>query len=174
MGVRPLAVVACVLVAVANDLAAAAVLRSAAPAPAPAPPPALAAETPPAFVSPRDPSPLAVPARTETTEPETDAATPPSAPPSTSPPTGKGDVPRTAALVALTSARDSLPMCRRPGGPEGPGSATVRFRGEDPPEISLAAPYDGTSVGACIARRLARSAGLVPPNTLVLEVPFDL
>ncbi len=74
---------------------------------------------------------------------------------------------RVEAMVA------SLPICRR-GDADGPGLARILFASNGSVEVSLSAPYVGTSTGACIARRLARAA--VPRNgePLAITVRFSI
>lgn len=67
--------------------------------------------------------------------------------------------PRRAGLRAVVAVQlESLPICRRAGGPEGPGLAEVTYRPDGTASISLSRNYAGSSVGACVARRFGNAA----------------
>ncbi len=83
----------------------------------------------------------------EPQEPELQAA-PTEKPP---PPDQRAPLNRATALTSLSVAANSATACKRDGGPTGVGSVTVTFSPEGPvSSVNVAAPFAGTSVGACI------------------------
>lgn len=110
---------------------------------------------------------------------EAKPARPPSPKPS-APVTSAGDAaaPRSVDVAdlkqALATRIEALPICRRPGGPEGPGIAEVTFSGDGRARVGLSEPYASTPVGACIARRLAGAAATFDGEPVTLRVRFDL
>ena len=65
-------------------------------------------------------------------------------------------------------------MCRRPGGPEGPGLAEVTFTGDGRAQVALTEPYANTPVGSCVARRFAGAAKPFDGEPVTVKVRFDL
>jgi hypothetical protein len=66
------------------------------------------------------------------------------------------------AKASLGGALQTIPICRRGDGPDGPGVAEVTFdNGGEVARIGLSPPYAGTSVGRCITRRFAGAS--IPP-----------
>jgi len=86
-----------------------------------------------------------VPAAIETSKPAPEAA------PKSPPPDERAPINRSAASAALSAAAGSAGSCRREGGPTGPGTAIVTFSPDGPvASVTLAAPFAGTPVGACV------------------------
>jgi len=75
---------------------------------------------------------------------------------------------------ALTIQMQSLPICRRANGPEGPGIAEVTFIGEGRARVGLSEPYANTPVGSCVARRLAGAAMPFDGEPVTLRIRFEL
>jgi serine/threonine-protein kinase len=69
------------------------------------------------------------------------------------PPSGeRGPFSRGAATSALAKAASRALACKSADGPSGSGRATVTFSPEGPASnVSVSAPFAGTSVGACVA-----------------------
>jgi eukaryotic-like serine/threonine-protein kinase len=68
------------------------------------------------------------------------------------PPGERGSFNRGAATSALANAARRAAACKSDDGPTGSGRATVTFSPDGPASnVSVAAPFAGTSVGACIA-----------------------
>ena len=86
------------------------------------------------------------------------------------------DAPADVAVLkqALTIQMESLPMCRRANGPEGPGIADVTFIGEGRVRVGLSEPYANTPVGSCVARRLAGAATPFDGEPVTLRIRFEL
>jgi hypothetical protein len=59
---------------------------------------------------------------------------------------------------AVARSMVALPICRKPGGPIGPGRAAVTFDPSGSVQVLLAPPYAGTAAGACVARRVGNAA----------------
>ena len=66
---------------------------------------------------------------------------------------------KAAAISALTSAASSAGSCKKPGGPTGPGKATVTFApsGRVTTATVAGGTYSGTSVGGCVASVFRRA-----------------
>ena len=68
------------------------------------------------------------------------------------PPGERGSFNRGAATSALASAARRAAACKSDDGPTGSGRATVTFSPDGPASsVNVAAPFAGTSVGACVA-----------------------
>jgi hypothetical protein len=68
------------------------------------------------------------------------------------PPSERGAFSRGAATSALAGAARRAQACKSDEGPTGSGRATVTFSPDGPPSnVSVSAPFAGTSVGACVA-----------------------
>ena len=68
------------------------------------------------------------------------------------PPSERGSFNRGAATSALAGAAQRAQACKSPDGPSGSGRATVTFSPDGPTSnVSVSAPFAGTSVGACVA-----------------------
>jgi serine/threonine protein kinase len=64
----------------------------------------------------------------------------------------RGPFSRGAATSALATAARRAAGCKSEDGPSGPGRATVTFSPDGPASnVSVSAPFAGTSVGACVA-----------------------
>jgi predicted Zn finger-like uncharacterized protein len=79
-------------------------------------------------------------------------------PPADAPPFSKA-----SAISALTAAASSAGSCKKPGGPTGPGKATVTFApsGRVTTATVAGGSYAGTGVGGCVASVFRRAH--VPP-----------
>ena len=75
---------------------------------------------------------------------------------------------------ALMSQAETLPICRRANGPEGPGIAEVTFTGDGRARVGLSPPYANTPVGSCVARRLAGAAPSFDGEPVTLRIRFEL
>lgn len=53
---------------------------------------------------------------------------------------------------------ESMPICRRSDGPQGPGLAEVTYLPDGTVRISLSPNYANSAVGACVARRFIGAA----------------
>ncbi len=90
-------------------------------------------------------------------EPEEEEAAPAPEQPITAPepppaPGEPGPFSRNAAMVQLSSARSRAAACKSPDGPSGGGSASITFANNGSvSSVSVAPPFTGTSVGACVA-----------------------
>lgn len=132
----------------------------------------------------REPDAIEIETETETASGEEPAPAPAPAPAAVrKPPPPRAPSPAAAAVPALDpkelehalAARiDELPMCRRGGGPEGPGAAEVLFLPEGRALVKLSEPYAATSSGACIARRLSSAARPFDGAPVALRVRFSL
>jgi hypothetical protein len=81
-----------------------------------------------------------------------ESAPPPTAAPEAPPPGERGPISRGAALSALAAAGNRAKACSNPEGPSGSGRVMVTFSPDGPvSNVSLPAPFAGTSVGSCIA-----------------------
>ncbi len=68
------------------------------------------------------------------------------------PPAERGAFSRGAATSALAKAASRATACKSADGPTGSGRATVTFSPDGPASnVSVSAPFAGTSVGACVA-----------------------
>jgi eukaryotic-like serine/threonine-protein kinase len=68
------------------------------------------------------------------------------------PPSERGSFNRGAATSALASAAQRAQACKSGEGPTGSGRASVTFSPDGPASnVSVSAPFAGTSVGACVA-----------------------
>lgn len=65
-------------------------------------------------------------------------------------------------------------MCRRGGGPEGPGVIEMTYVGDGSVRVATAAPYAKTAVGACVARRFAAVAPTFEGDPVTVRVRFEL
>jgi serine/threonine protein kinase len=80
------------------------------------------------------------------------------------PPGERGSFNRGAATSTLASAARRAQACKSDDGPSGAGRVTVTFSPDGPAtNVSVAAPFSGTSVGACVAT--AYRSAHVPPFT---------
>ncbi|HVR18351.1 MAG TPA: protein kinase [Polyangiaceae bacterium] len=71
---------------------------------------------------------------------------------------------RGAATSVLANAARRAQSCKSGDGPSGPGRATITFSPDGPASnVSVSAPFAGTSVGACVAT--AYRSAQVPPFT---------
>ena len=70
---------------------------------------------------------------------------------------------KASAISALTAAASSAGSCKKPGGPTGPGKATVTFApsGRVTTATVAGGSYPGTAVGGCVASAFRRAH--VPP-----------
>ncbi len=81
-------------------------------------------------------------------------------------PAGASDLPpfsKSSAISGLTAASMSANACRKPGGPTGPGKATVTFApsGRVTTATVAGGAYAGTAVGGCVASGFRKAH--VPP-----------
>lgn len=88
--------------------------------------------------------------------------------------------PRAPALAppdfraALAQELETLPICRRGGGPEGPGVAEVTYRPDGTAAVSLSRNYAGSTVGACVARRFAHAARSFEGEPVTVRARFEI
>ncbi len=114
----------------------------------------------------------------EAEAPRTSRATPKPAPapPSSNAPSSAGATGEETVELkkALAMQMDTVPICRRPGGPEGPGIAEVTFTGDGRVRVALSEPYASSPVGACVARRFANAAQPFEGDPITVRVRFEL
>jgi serine/threonine-protein kinase len=83
---------------------------------------------------------------------------------------------RGAALAALGSAASAASACKREGGPNGSGSASVTFSPDGPVKsVTVSPPFAGTAVGQCVAT--AFRGARVPPfsgSSITLPKSFQI
>jgi hypothetical protein len=76
--------------------------------------------------------------------------------------------------AAIARQLETLPICRRSGGPEGPGFADVTYLPNGTARVSLSSRYANSPVGACVARRFANAASPFEGEPVALKVRFEL
>jgi hypothetical protein len=79
-------------------------------------------------------------------------------------------------LAALGSAASAASACKREGGPNGSGSASVTFSPDGPVKsVTVSPPFAGTAVGQCVAT--AFRGARVPPfsgSSITLPKSFQI
>lgn len=76
--------------------------------------------------------------------------------------------------AAVSRQMESMPICHRAGGPEGPGTAELTYTPDGLARISLSRNYAGSSVGACVARRFAGAARPFDGEPVTMKVRFAI
>jgi serine/threonine-protein kinase len=142
--------------------------RAARPTSAPTEPAAPAAPAPPPEVTdPVNPYRTEKPARADpahVTLEDDQAPAAPAAPVPATPAGPAGAFNRGAAMAQLGAAGGRTASCKRAGGPTGAGHVTVTFSSDgSASKVSVAAPFAGTPVGACVSGTF--SAARVPAFT---------
>ena len=86
---------------------------------------------------------------------------------------GQGPFNRGVALAQLSASANRAAACRQPGGPSGPGRATVTFSNDGRTKsVAVSAPFAGTPVGACVSYAF-RSIHIPPFTGSPVTLPWS-